>query len=243
MSTGKEHTMKRELTELLQKGYLVEKEFIAALSNEERNAGGTFENWSAKDYIAHNAYWRKHHAEDVLAVLAGKTPTHAEDDQINDQVYSRYKDQSWEDVDTLVDTGMKRMGEAIALISEDDLQRHDFYPWEQGRALWREIVGNIYMHPIIHLSEWHIKRGNPAWAAEMYQETTRHLISLDDGPEWQGTIRYNNACSFSLLGDKETAINELREALKLNPGLTEWSKQDSDFAPIRSEAGYKALYE
>ena len=234
--------MKRELTELLGKGYQVEKEFIATLADEERNADGTFENWTAKDCIAHNAYWRKHHAEDVLAVLAGKTPTHI-DEQINKEVYSRYKDQSWEDIDTLVDSGLQRMGEAIALISEDDLQRDDFYPWEQGRPLWKEIVGNIYTHPVIHLSEWQIKRGYPARAAEMYQEMTRQLTSLDDGPDWQGIIRYNNACSFSLLGDKEIAINELGEALKLNPGLTEWSRQDPDFEPIRGEAGYKALYE
>jgi tetratricopeptide (TPR) repeat protein len=234
--------MKKELTELLQKGYQVEKEFIAALPDLERNAAGTFEYWTAKDYIAHNAYWRKHHAEDVLAVLAGKPPTHI-DEQINDEVYSRYKDQSWEDVDTLVDASMERMGEALASLDEDDLQRHDFYPWEQGRALWREIVGNIYTHSIIHLGEWYIKRGSPARAAEMYQEMTRNLISLDDSPEWQGVIRYNNACSLSLLGDKETAINELREALKLNPGLTEWSRQDTDFEPIRGEAGYQAIYE
>ena len=207
--------MKRELTELLQKGYQVEKEFIAALSDKERNADGTFESWTAKDSIAHNAYWRKHHAEDVLAVLAGKTPAQTDDDQINAEVYSRYKDQSWVDVDTLVDTGMKRMEEAIASISEDDLQRLDFYPWEQGRPLWREIVGNIYTHPVIHLSDWHIKRGYPPRAAEMYQEMTRQLTSLDDSPDWQGTIRYNNACSFSLLGDKETAINELRGGSKI----------------------------
>ena len=235
--------MKKELTELLQKGHQLEKEFIGTLSDEERNARGTLETWSAKDCIAHNAYWRKHHADDVLAVLAGETPTEVEDDQINAEVYSRYKDQSWEDIDTLVEIGLKRMGEAIALISEDDLQRNNFYPWEQGRPLWREIVGNIYTHPVIHLSEWHIKRGVPARAAEMYQEMTRQLTSLDDSPDWQGTIRYNNACSFSLLGDKETAINELREALKLNPGLTEWSRQDADFEPIRGEAGYQALYE
>lgn len=234
--------MKTELTEFLKKGRQVEKEFIATLSDEERNAEGTFEIWSVKDNIAHNAYWRKHHAEDVLAVLAGKTPTHM-DEQINHEVHSRYKDQSWEDVDTLVNAGMKCMGEAIASISEDDLQRDDFYPWEQGVPMWREILGNIYMHPIVHLAEWHIKRGNPARAAEMYQEMTRQVIRLDDSPAWQGTIRYNNACSFSLLGDRETAINELREALKLNPGLMEWSRQDTDFEPIRGEAGYKALYE
>ena len=231
-----------ELTELLRKGYLVEKEFIAALSDEDRNAQGTLENWSAKDIVAHNAYWRKHHAEDVLAVLAGETPTHI-DEQINAEVYSRYKDQSWAEVATLVDTGLERMGEAITSISEKDLQRDDFYPWEQGVPLWRDMVGNIYSHPIIHLSDWHIKRGNPARAAEMYREMTGQLISLDDGPAWQGTIRYNNACSFSLLGDKETAISELREALKLNPGLTDWSRQDPDFEQIRGEAGYKALYE
>ena len=235
--------MKEELTELLQKGHQLEKEFIGTLSDEERNAHGTLETWSAKDCIAHNAYWRKHHADDVLAVLAGETPTEGEDDQINAEVYSRYRDQSWEDIDTLVETSLKRMGEAIASISEDDLQRNNFYPWEQGRPLWREIVGNIYTHPVIHLSEWHIKRGVPARAAEMYQEMTRQLTNLDDSPDWQGTIRYNNACSFSLLGDKETAINELRDALKLNPGLTEWSRQDPDFEPIRGEAGYKALYE
>ena len=234
--------MKKELAELLQKGHQVEKEFIAALSDEERNKAGTFENWSAKDSIAHNAYWRKHHAEDVLAVLAGKTPTQSDDDRINDEVYSQYKDQPWEEIDTLVDASLKYMGDAIASISEADLQRADFYPWEQDRSLWREIVGNIYTHPVIHLSEWHIKGGKPARAAELYQEMTRQLIGLDDSSDWQGTIRYNNACSFSLLGEQETAINELREALKLNPGLTEWSRQDPDFEPIRAEAAYKALY-
>src|SRR4026208_1375979 len=114
MRTGKEQIMKSELTELLKEGRQAVKEFIAALSDEERNADGTFENWTAKDYIAHNAYWRKHHAEDVLAVLAGKKPIHADDGQINGAVYSRYKDQSWEDIDTLIEDSMKRMGEAIA---------------------------------------------------------------------------------------------------------------------------------
>ena len=63
--------MKTELVDLLHKGYQAEKEFIAALSEEDRNTDGTFEEWTAKDSIAHNAYWRKRHADDVLEVLAG----------------------------------------------------------------------------------------------------------------------------------------------------------------------------
>ena len=235
--------MKKELTELLQLGYQVEKDFMAALSEEDRNADGTLEQWTAKDNVAHNSYWRKRHADDVLDVLAGKSPIEEDEDEINEKVYAQFRDQSWDEVDALLDTSLERMGVALAKLSEDDLQSDEFYPWDQGRSLWRELVVNMYTHPIIHLSEWHIKRGNAKHAAEMYREMTSQLATLDDSPDWQGTIRYNNACSFSLLGDKETAINELREALKLNPDLTEWSKQDPDFEPIRNEAGYKALYD
>lgn len=235
--------MKIKLFELLEKGYKLEKDFIDSLSDEEHDANGTFENWSAKDIVAHDFYWRKHHAEDVLDVLAGKSPTQTEDDEINEGVYTQYKDQSWNEIETVIETGLSRMREALEALSEDDLQNDTFYPWDQGRPLWRELVGNIYTHPIIHLSEWYIKRGNPSRAAELYGEMTSQLATLDNSPDWQGTIRYNNACSFSLLGDKETAIRELGEALKLNPGLTEWSKEDPDFEPIRDEAGYKALYE
>ncbi len=234
--------MKKELTELLEKGYQAEREFIDVLSDEERAAEGSFERWTAKDTFAHNSYWRKQHAEDVLAVLAGKSPTQTDDDQINEGVYFQYQAQSWDEVETLARTSLERMGEALAALSEGDLQRSDFYPWEQGRPLWREVVGNLYTHVILHLSDWHIKRGNIARAAELYQEMTGQLASLSDDPEWLGTIRYNNACSFSLLGEKDKAVSELREALKLNPGLTEWSQQDPDFEPIREEAGYKALY-
>jgi tetratricopeptide (TPR) repeat protein len=238
----KEKTMKKELTELLEKGYQAEKEFIAALSDEERNAEGSFERWTAKDTLAHNSYWRKSHAEDVLAVLAGESPVHTDDDEINEGVYSQNKDQSWDAIEALAKTSLERMGAALAALSEADLQRSDFYPWEQGRPLWREVVGNLYTHPILHLSDWYIKRGNPARAAEMYQEMTDQLTNLDNSPEWQGTIRYNLACSYSLLGQKEKAIRTLDEALRMNPTLVEWSKQDPDFEPIREEAGYKALY-
>jgi hypothetical protein len=77
----------------------------------------------------------------------------------------------------------------------------------------------------------------------MYQEMTGLLSGLDNSPDWQGTIRYNLACSYSLVGEKEKAISELREALKMNPALTEWSQQDPDFEPIGEEAEYQALYE
>ena len=210
----------------------------------DRDAESSLEKWTAKDNIAHNSHWRKHHAENLLAALEGKTPTRTEDiDHANEAIYRQYKDQSWEEIETLAKTSCKRMEEALNKLSADDLQRVDFYPWQEDRPLWRYVVGNIYTHPILHMADWYGKKGETSRVVEMYQTMTGLLANLDDSPDWMGTVRYNLACSYSLAGDKERAISELGEALKMNPDLTEWSMQDPDFEPIRGEAGYKRLYE
>jgi tetratricopeptide (TPR) repeat protein len=237
--------MKRDiLKELLEKSYQAEKQFIASLSEEERNAEGSFETWAAKDILAHIAHWKKHYAGNILSALEGKSPVQIEDgDQANKQVYCQYRDQPWAAIEALMVESCEWMKEALSMLGDEGLERVDLLPQQNELPLWRVVVGNVYTHPIIHLSDWEIKKGSPARAAEMYQEMTGLLSSLDDSPDWQGTIRYNNACSFSLLGEKEKAIRLLSEALEMNPALKEWSQQDPDFEPIRGEAGYKALYE
>ena len=77
----------------------------------------------------------------------------------------------------------------------------------------------------------------------MLEASVELLSGLDDSPQWRGTAIYNLACFLALGGIKETAIAKLGEALRLNPDLTEWSKEDADFASIREEPGYKALYQ
>ena len=62
--------MKKELAELLEKGYQVEKEFIATLSDEQRNADGTFENWTAKDCIVHNCKGPRHREHFSTSILS-----------------------------------------------------------------------------------------------------------------------------------------------------------------------------
>jgi hypothetical protein len=46
-----------------------------------------------------------------------------------------------------------------------------------------------------------------------------------------------------VIGEKEKAIERLKQALDLNPELTEWSKEDPDLASIREEPECLALYE
>ena len=232
------------LKELLEKGYQAEKELLADLSEAERKAESSLEIWTAKDIIAHNSYWRKHHAENLLGMLAGNIPNPTEDiNHANKDVYYQYREQSWDEIEALAESSCERMREALNALGNEGLERVNFLPWHQDRPLWRFVVGNIYTHPILHLADWYGKKGQTARVVEMYQTMTGLLADLDESPDWQGTIRYNVACSYSLAGEKDKAISELGEALKMNPTLVEWSQQDPDFEPIRTEAGYKALYE
>ncbi len=231
------------LKELLEKGSQAEKQFIANLSDAERNREGTNKMWTAKDHIAHNAHWRKHRAENILAVLAGKTPTRTEDiDHTNEEIYYQYRDQTWEEIEALARSSYERMEVALNAIDDETLERVDFYPWQRAYPLWRFVVGSIYTHPSLHLADWYGKNGEHTRVAEMYQNMSGLLIDLDHSPDWQGNIRYNLACSYSLARQREKAIRELGEALKLNPFLIEWSQQDPDFDPIRGEPGYEELY-
>jgi tetratricopeptide (TPR) repeat protein len=232
------------LTELLEKGCQAEKDLIASLSDAERETEGSLDAWTAKDVIAHNSYWRKHHAENLQGALAGNIPNPTVDlDHANKDVYYRYRDRAWEEIKALADSSCELMKEALNAVGDDGLEKENFIPWYEGRPLWRFVVGNIYTHPILHLADWYGKRGQTSRVVKMYQTMTDLLADLDDSPDWQGTIRYNLACSYSLAGETEKAISELGEALKMNPALIEWSQQDPDFETIREEAGYKALYE
>ena len=55
-------------------------------------------------------------------------------------------------------------------------------------------------------------------------------------------MRYNLACVYALSGLKDKALPALKEAFALNPGLLEWSKQDSDLNSLRQEPEFLALF-
>jgi tetratricopeptide (TPR) repeat protein len=132
--------------------------------------------------------------------------------------------------------------ERTGAMGNEDLAGTETLPWQEGRPLWRLIVGNSYSHPISHLGQYYAARGEVSQATAMQEEAAVLLAQLDESPSWIGVVRYNLACHYALIGQKEKAIEELRRALDLNPGLTEWSKEDPDFASIRGEPGYQQLY-
>jgi len=52
---------------------------------------------------------------------------------------------------------------------------------------------------------------------------------------------YNGACLYSRLGEKQRAIDTLRQAIAAGVTNFGWMKHDPDFDPIRDEPGFVEL--
>jgi tetratricopeptide (TPR) repeat protein len=232
------------LLDLLKQAHEMEMQFVDALSDEQRARTGTLEDWSAKDVIAHSAAWKARGAGNLLAVSEGRPPTETGDvDRENARFFEAYRDRTWEEVLSAAASAFHRFLAQVEALGEQELVSCEVFPWQGERPLWRLIVGTGYTHPIAHLAEFHRNQGDREQAAHMIGEMARSMAGLDDGPTWQGAVKYNLACHYSLLGATAEAIRELRDALALDPGLTDWSKQDPDLDAIRGEPECQAIYE
>jgi tetratricopeptide (TPR) repeat protein len=87
--------------------------------------------------------------------------------------------------------------------------------------------------------EWSKLR--PLYESGDYAEAAaRGREILKEHPEYSG-IAYNVACTESLAGEKEAAIEHLRMAIDSSERLRELIATDTDFDPIREEPAFKEL--
>ena len=232
------------LLDLLKQAREMEMNFVEALPGQEHARTGTLEDWSAKDVISHIVAWKARLADNLLAVSEGRPPTGTEDlDRQNAIFFEEHHHKTWDEVLRMASDASQRVLAQVELLGEQELVSCEVFPWQEERPLWRLIVGNGYIHPIAHVAEFHRNQGNREQAGEMIGEMTRSMAGLDGDSAWQGAVKYNLACHYSLLGDAAKAIRELQESLVLNPGLIDWSKQDPDLDAIRGEPEYQAIYE
>jgi hypothetical protein len=231
---------KELLAQLLRQGYEAELAFVAGLTDEEKAQVGKVDDWAAKDTIAHAARWKAFRVADIQGVVEGGDSTNIEDfDHENALIFEKYRDKSWNELLSFAEEAYQALFGQLQAMSETQLEMD----WQEGRPIWRFVVGVGYIHPLLHLAGYYQAQGGNQRADELTALLGEPLLALDDSPAWHGTIHYNTACGYSLLGKKAQALAELGQALALTPNLIEWSQQDPDLDPIRGEAGYQALYE
>jgi tetratricopeptide (TPR) repeat protein len=232
-----------KLIELLEQTQAEEEAFIAQLAAQERERVGKVNDWSAKDLIAHLAGWKLRMADRLAALGRGEATAQTEEiDAENALIWSEYCDRSWEEAVQALSLGHRRLIDGLNAMSVDDLHDADRFESQKGQPLWRSVAGSGCTHPMMHLAEAHMKRGQAARARAMMESLSEGLERLDDSPRWVGVVRYNLACYFALAGEKNKAVQLLSEALRLHPGLTEWSKQDTDLASLHGLPGYERLH-
>jgi hypothetical protein len=229
---------------LLKQARELETEFVDTLSDQQRARIGTLEDWSAKDVISHITARKALAVEGLLAVSEARSPTGSKDlDRENVILFKEYRDKTWDEVLRLAADAFHRIVTQLQIVGEQELaKRERFFPWQGERPLWRLIVGSGCIHPLGHIAEFHRNRGNRERAGEMLGEIVGSMAGLDDSLVWQGEVKYALACMHSLLGAKAEAIRELREALVLNAGLVDSSREDPDLDAIRGEPEYQAIY-
>ncbi len=235
--------LKPTVLELVRTAHNEEQAYIDALSEEEKAASGESDDWAPKDIVAHMTAWKEQVVINYQAAMRGESVPDLGDYQgLNDQFFEKHRNRSWEEILEYREQTMQSLLNSLDGMSEDDLHRTEGIPWQGGRPFWRMVVGTAYVHPLVHLRDPLLARGDFARAVEIQERSCSQLSELDDSETWRGTQQYNLACTYSLVGQKEKAIRTLRKALHMNPELTDWSKEDPDFMTIREDPEYKAIY-
>lgn len=230
---------KQMLIDLLQQAHNEEIRFYDSLTAAEKARTGRVDNWSPKDVLAHCAYWKQYRIPDIQNVVAGGSIRQIDDfDHENDNVFQEFKDKTWDEILAYSHQATAVLTEQLQNMSDNDLELE----WHDGRPIWRAVVGNAYSHPLMHISEHYQQRGDMQRAAGITALLGEPMAALDDSPAWRGTVHYNIACSYALMGNKEKALAELSHALPLTPGLVEWSQQDPDLESLRGDPAFQKLF-
>jgi tetratricopeptide (TPR) repeat protein len=210
------------------------------LTAEEKTRRGSLQMWSAKDMLAHLAFWNSHFNRQAVNALEGKNVPQAGDytNQLNDGVLYEHLDQPFEEARADEAAAYRQFREIIDRTPAADLSDPQKFAYLEGRSLLERILGTYGYHTAAHLSDYYVKTGRFQKGRELQENLTERLCAF---PVWKANAIYNLACFYSLNGLSKEAIEKLKIAFDEKPGLIEWSRQDSDIDPLREMAEYRAL--
>jgi hypothetical protein len=232
--------LKTRLIQLLDLSRSFQQQLISDLDPAERNAPGTWEDWSLKDELAHVIAWQLNSLARIAALRhAEPMPDFSDYHTINQSIYNTNRDRTLAEIAAEGDRAHADLVALIQSLSEDELTRPARFSEQEPSSLAAQIMGNGFEHPVFHYADYYRRRGDLAKATQLHEAS---VAAVADWPERYGVARYNLACFYALNGQPDKALVELRAALQLRPDLLAWSKQDTDLASLHENPAYLALY-
>ena len=235
-------TLKSELLDLLQLAREEEQDVLNGLSEAERSEVGTPQHWSIKDNIAHIVFWRQHTIDRLLGVSHDEAPLNA--DEVERRNQRRFEEQRYCPFsEVLLDDESThfKLIEQVQKLTDNDLMSPSRFAWQRGRLLLTSILVNGYWHVQEHLTQFYLDRGDLEHATHIEEELANALnnaLKERDGVSTaRGDTLYNLACFYAKTNQLDEALPVLKESLRLNPDLIEWSRQDPDLVLLREKHG------
>ncbi len=238
--TNRLPTKRAALLTIVDRARALEEKLADFFDDSARATTGSVADWAPKDHFVHLAVWQAYQARRLEAIATGNAPTQPGD---NDVVFLEHRDEPWDVVWANAMQALDDDAAAIANASEDDLTDPNRFPWTNGRSFVSSTIGNIYLHPIEHLVQMYEERGDEASAERVQRESITTTSELFGKGEEYANAVYNLGCFYAKRGRSADAIAQVREALAINPELTEWSKVDTDLASLYGLPEYQALYQ
>lgn len=233
-----------QLTRLIELAIVEQQYLVNGLSLQERERQGSFEDWSCRDMILHNAAWHRYAVRRLHAMAGkGEMPIIQNHHEVNRRIFDENHMLSWPEALAVVKEEQQDLLDVLQEVPEEAFFEGGPYPWMEGKPLWRYILKNGFTHPLMHSSYYHIQHGSPAEADRLQKIMYHEAIALDDSPLSMGTVRYNMGCYCALAGQTERALGLVADALTFVPALVNRARQDTDLRSLHNLAEFQKLLE
>ena len=211
-----------------------------SLTPDEKARKGSLQSWSAKDMLAHLAFWNHNFNSQLEQGFAGQPIPKSGDylDQVNDGVLYEHLEQPFDEALAEERAAYEHFRQIVAEVSPQDLQDAQKFEFLEGRSPLDRALGTYGYHTAAHISDYYIKHGQVERARALQESITKSLLGF---PGWEANAAYNLGCFYALNGYKQEAIAKVKEAFEIKPDLVEWAKQDSDLEPLRDMVEYREL--
>ncbi len=212
---------------------------MQGLSAGDRNAIGSPDRWSAKDHIAHVAFWRHQLALKLQAVLDHETPELGDFERINPRVFEEHRHRAWSDVASDAELAYAAQTARIRRLTDEDLVAFNRFSWvPEGQPLHAVVMGSSYEHSQQHLAQFHLDRGDLLLASGIQELWVARVVQAETPPAMKGLALYNLACFQATHTQVVKAALTLERALALYPGplLKDFSVSDPDLIALRGSS-------
>jgi hypothetical protein len=206
-----------------------EREIIAALNPDVRDARAADGGWSPKDIQAHLSAWRRHQADRLAARREGREEPQvpaAETDEANAIYHAERAGWTWDEVLADADAASDALIAEIRAASDETVA---------DDRIVGTTMGNGPEHDLAHLPVLAVRVGLEDRVTDLAATVEASVARGGWPPRSAAFARYNLACYHALAGRLDEARALLRQAFPGQEELQGYAPEDDDLVELRDE--------